>query len=643
MKKKISLFLAIAVFCTAVSALLAPITAEAATASILYENDFESSIEGWTALGTSNSYLSRTTEASYGSGSYSLKLAHHYDTWYSPQFNLYPLMKAMGPGTYAFTADVMADGSFTSSDRTFLMIRGASSADENSFIKQDGQTDNYFKRISEGNFIKASQWHSFTGSVKVLASDLTRNTGNFMFCVDGIPDGNINVYMDNVRIWRLSDEGITNGTFSEGLIGWRAWEGDSRNPSCLTIDSSLFANYIRVSKYSSIACNVDQIFSYYGPGRYTLSFSMRLEEANEYENPFIFYLTSNFSQYHQWMHQQVITPNSGWQVISIPLTIDATTFALLNPDEKEVHFRIQCPEQDGHNYYTEYCIDNVSLTPAPVTALGDLPEGEQPMAVGQQLQLPSPGIIPNYTPGRLDWYSSNPSIATVNASGVVSGHAPGTVTITAKARSGGATTSCTVAVKQLIDGFVGYGQEHNGQCWAACTKILVSQYMRNNPGVYDSSKLNGSLTSNLIAAGLPTGSPQGTTKMNELANYYLGRNESYNSISYKSTSALSGTAPTSEAEVVSLINQNIPIVISVYNYYADTGVQVFIKPYDYAHSLVIYGYYYRENQLMLEIFDPSSNNYTGGLLCQSYADTTRQVIASTDNIIRCWTSSIQLN
>lgn len=66
--------------------------------------------------------------------------------------------------------------------------------------------------------------------------------------------------------------------------------------------------------------------------------------------------------------------------------------------------------------------------------------------------------------------------------------------------------------------------------------------MRNNPGVYDSSKLNGSLTSNLIAAGLPTGSPQGTTKMNELANYYLGRNESYNSISYKSTSALSGTA-----------------------------------------------------------------------------------------------------
>lgn len=641
MKKKISLFLAIAVFCTAVSALLAPITAEAATASILYENDFESSIEGWTALGTSNSYLSRTTEASYGNGSYSLKLAHHYDTWYSPQFNLYPLMKAMGPGTYAFTADVMADGSFTSSDRTFLMIRGASSADENSFIKQDGQTDNYFKRISEGNFIKASQWHSFTGSVKVLASDLTRDTGNFMFCVDGIPDGNINVYMDNVRIWRLSDEGITNGTFSEGLIGWRAWEGDSRNPSCLTIDSSLFANYIRVSKYSSIACNVDQIFSYYGPGRYTLSFSMRLEEANEYENPFIFYLTSNFSQYHQWMHQQVITPNSGWQAISIPLTIDATTFALLNPDEKEVHFRIQCPEQDGHNYYTKYCIDNVSLTPAPVTALGDLPEGEQPMAVGQQLQLPSPGIIPNYTPGRLDWYSSDPSIATVNSSGVVSGHAPGTVTITAKARSGGATTSCTVAVKQVVSTFIGYGQERPHYCWLACAKSLAHTYALEHSDVTFN---NVSLQAAYDATKLPE--PDGSYEImgdpydiKRAINYFLNRsNYEYNCLSIKIINSTSETPILSESEIVNLLNQNTPIIMDRFGFTSD-GTQIeYVSGVTngyYAHSVIIYGYYYKNSTLMLEIFDPNGNNRTGSYDSISYISANYE--PSVNNSIKRWT------
>ena len=614
MKKKISLFLAIAVFCTAVSALLAPITAEAATASILYENDFESSIEGWTALGTSNSYLSRTTEASYGSGSYSLKLAHHYDTWYSPQFNLYPLMKSMGPGTYAFTADVMADGTYTQADfdAVYLMIRGNSQQDENSFIKEDA-SDNYLKRISNCVRIQPSQWSTFTGSIKVLASDLTRDTGNFMFCVDGIPAGNINVYMDNVRIWRLSDEGITNGTFSDGVIGWRSWT-EYTTPMPLTIDSSLFAKYIRVAEYGSIACNVDQILSYYGPGRYTLSFSMRVDNASESATPFIFYLTSNFTQYHQWIHQQVITLNSGWQAISI--TIDATTFALLNPDEKEVHFRIQCPEQERPPYHTEYSIDNVSLTPAPVTALGDLPEGEQPMAVGQQLQLPSPGIIPNYTPGRLDWYSSNPSIATVNASGVVSGHAPGTVTITAKARSGGATSSCTVAVKQLIDGFVDYGQEQLHQCWAACAKMLAAQYIRNTNG--DNSRLHNSLANDISAIGETPGEVNDQYAQNRLINYYLYRDSNYASLTMY-------YAPLSETKIVELINNNSPITMHMEGY--RNGIATSIS-----HSCVIYGYYYRGNKLWLEYVDPAGNGNTGKLKSQSL-DNIKSTFNTTDGYV----------
>ncbi len=616
MKKKISLFLAIAVFCTAVSALLAPITAEAATASILYENDFESSIEGWTALGTSNSYLSRTTEASYGSGSYSLKLAHHYDTWYSPQFNLYPLMKSMGPGTYAFTADVMADGTYTQADfdAVYLMIRGNSQQDENSFIKEDA-SDNYLKRISNCVRIQPSQWSTFTGSIKVLASDLTRDTGNFMFCVDGIPAGNINVYMDNVRIWRLSDEGITNGTFSDGVIGWRSWT-EYTTPMPLTIDSSLFAKYIRVAEYGSIACNVDQILSYYGPGRYTLSFSMRVDNASESATPFIFYLTSNFTQYHQWIHQQVITLNSGWQAISITLTIDATTFALLNPDEKEVHFRIQCPEQERPPYHTEYSIDNVSLTPAPVTALGDLPEGEQPMAVGQQLQLPSPGIIPNYTPGRLDWYSSNPSIATVNASGVVSGHAPGTVTITAKARSGGATSSCTVAVKQLIDGFVDYGQEQLHQCWAACAKMLAAQYIRNTNG--DNSRLHNSLANDISAIGETPGEVNDQYAQNRLINYYLYRDSNYASLTMY-------YAPLSETKIVELINNNSPITMHMEGY--RNGIATSIS-----HSCVIYGYYYRGNKLWLEYVDPAGNGNTGKLKSQSL-DNIKSTFNTTDGYV----------
>ncbi len=620
MKKKISLLLAIAVLFTAISALLAPLETQAASASVLYENSFESNMDGWTALGTSNAYLSRTTEASYGSGSHSLKLAHHYDTWYSPQLNLYPLMKAMGPGTYAFTIDVMADGTYTKDDfdAVYLMIRGNSQEDENSFIQEDS-SHNYLKRISNCVYIESSQWCTFTGSVKVLASDLTRDTGNFMFCVDGIPSGNINVYIDNVRIWRLSDEGITNGTFSDGMIGWRSWT-EYATPTPLTIDSSLFAKYIRIAEYGSIACNVDQILSYYGPGRYTLSFSMRVDNASESETPFIFYLTSNFTQYHQWIHQQVITPNSGWKTISITLTIDTTIFALLNPDEKEVHFRIQCPEQERPPYHTEYSIDNVSLTPVPVTALGNLPEGEQPMAVGQQLQLPSPGIIPNYTPGRLDWYSSNPSIATVDASGLVSGHAPGVVTITARARSGGATASCTVAVKQVIGGFVGYGQERPHYCWLACAKSLAHTYALQHSDVTFN---NTSLQAAYDATKLPEldGSYTETGDRYDLRraiNYFLSRtNYEYDCLEMVCINSTDNLPPLTQNQVTNLIDQGKPIIVSRWNV---SNPQAWTE----GHSFIIYGYTYKNSVLFLELYDPLRNNRLGGIYAASFSQIVSQ-------------------
>ena len=620
MKKKISLLLAIAVLFTAISALLAPLETQAASASVLYENSFESNMDGWTALGTSNAYLSRTTEASYGSGSHSLKLAHHYDTWYSPQLNLYPLMKAMGPGTYAFTIDVMADGTYTKDDfdAVYLMIRGNSQEDENSFIQEDS-SHNYLKRISNCVYIESSQWCTFTGSVKVLASDLTRDTGNFMFCVDGIPSGNINVYIDNVRIWRLSDEGITNGTFSDGMIGWRSWT-EYATPTPLTIDSSLFAKYIRIAEYGSIACNVDQILSYYGPGRYTLSFSMRVDNASESETPFIFYLTSNFTQYHQWIHQQVITPNSGWKTISITLTIDTTIFALLNPDEKEVHFRIQCPEQERPPYHTEYSIDNVSLTPVPVTALGNLPEGEQPMAVGQQLQLPSPGIIPNYTPGRLDWYSSNPSIATVDASGLVSGHAPGVVTITARARSGGATASYTVAVKQVIGGFVGYGQERPHYCWLACAKSLAHTYALQHSDVTFN---NTSLQAAYDATKLPEldGSYTETGDRYDLRraiNYFLSRtNYEYDCLEMVCINSTDNLPPLTQNQVTNLIDQGKPIIVSRWNV---SNPQAWTE----GHSFIIYGYTYKNSVLFLELYDPLRNNRLGGIYAASFSQIVSQ-------------------
>lgn len=620
MKKKVSLFLAIAVFCMALSTLLAPVKAQAAQASVLYENNFESNMNGWTTLGVPASYLSRTTEASYGSGSYSLKLSQHYDTWYSPQLNLYSLMKAMGPGTYAFSADVMATGSYTQvgPDFAFLMIRGNSSADKNSFIQQDKGSNNYFKRISDGVSMKPSQWHSFTGSVKVLASDLTRDTGNFMFCVDGVPSGGTTLYIDNVRIWRLSDEGITNGNFSSGTIGWRTWLGDSGTPSSLTVDSSLFASYIRVSQYSSIACNVDQILSHYGAGIYTIAFDLRIDSISGDQDPNVLslYFTSNFSEYHRHLLPITVSSSNGWVRRQFDVYLTAEEFALLNPDEKEVHFRIECPAKP---YRIEYSIRNVSLTPYSVSSAA-LPGGEQVLAVGQHLQLPSPVTMPDGAPGRVDWYSSNPSIATVDASGVVSGHSAGTVTITAKARSGGATASCTVAVKQVIGGFVGYGQERPHYCWLACAKSLAHTYARQHSDVTFN---NTSLQAAYDATKLPEldGSYTETGDRYDLRraiNYFLSRtNYEYDCLKMVCINSTDNLPPLTQNQVTNLIDQGKPIIVSRWNV---SNPQAWTE----GHSFIIYGYTYKNSVLFLELYDPLRNNRLGGIYAASFSQIVSQ-------------------
>ena len=94
---------------------------------------------------------------------------------------------------------------------------------------------------------------------------------------------------------------------------------------------------------------------------------------------------------------------------------------------------------------------------ADLVAMGSLVESitiypqEHTMAVGQKVTLQA-GLFPvNPTINGCDWSSSNPSIASVDASGVVTGNAVGTATIIAKAKDiGGVEGKATVTITKRI-------------------------------------------------------------------------------------------------------------------------------------------------------------------------------------------------
>ncbi|WP_042345359.1 Ig-like domain-containing protein, partial [Capnocytophaga canis] len=85
-------------------------------------------------------------------------------------------------------------------------------------------------------------------------------------------------------------------------------------------------------------------------------------------------------------------------------------------------------------------VTNVSIQPESIV-----------LAIGNQRQLSATVSPTNATNKKVTWTSADPSIATVTASGKVTGVASGTVYITATTEDGGKKASCKVTVESVID------------------------------------------------------------------------------------------------------------------------------------------------------------------------------------------------
>jgi uncharacterized protein YkwD len=87
----------------------------------------------------------------------------------------------------------------------------------------------------------------------------------------------------------------------------------------------------------------------------------------------------------------------------------------------------------------------------PVSSLS-LNKSSTTINVGKSETLTAAAKPENATDKSVTWSSSDPSIATVDSNGKITGKAPGTAVITATAKYGGATAKCNVTIWQPVTG-----------------------------------------------------------------------------------------------------------------------------------------------------------------------------------------------
>ncbi len=324
--------------------------------NLMSDPGFETSAGGWNSpYGGS---LSRSSERAK-TGSYSLRMRGRTQTWYSPAFDMYPLIKQNGPGTYAVSfwvyVSAYTDGSTASAAR--LIIRGQAE-DANSFIS--GHSDgNYYCVLNPVTItVVPGQWVNLSATFTVEQEDLLRTSGDFKLMLDTLAPCSY-MYIDDVILCQLSDDGIIDPWVSSGsLIGAEQYYNSNL---------SVISNYIHVkrnSAYGSIAYNFVNMLRAHGPGTYRFRFQARLgdDASTNTENmsPYI----STSSEKHISLGPVTLSKSS-WQYFDKQIDITQAMIDFYDLTDDKTFLRFQGNVDTLSGFY----ITDVNITP-PVISNG---------------------------------------------------------------------------------------------------------------------------------------------------------------------------------------------------------------------------------------------------------------------------------
>ncbi len=216
---------------------LHPLTARAEALSLGQTNSFESGTDmtGW--YGAYGGYTTLSTDCAH-TGSRSLKYSGRQQSWYTPAINLYETFQNNGAGRYRISMWVRTNIVNLSNPNIRMLIR---SWEENSFITQQGS--NYFYTLTSPVRMSAGDWQYLSGTVDVLASDISANTGIFTLALDylGTANGQV-LYIDDFCVEKLNVS-VYSVQFEQSTYHYSV--NFNRD----------FENYVRAHVYPEIATN----------------------------------------------------------------------------------------------------------------------------------------------------------------------------------------------------------------------------------------------------------------------------------------------------------------------------------------------------------------------------------------------------
>lgn len=352
---------------------------------------------------------------------------------------------AIGGGGYSdsFTLAVKTDGTVWKWDK-----ESSDSTTKLPIFKKMSGIDGVMK-LQEYPFIQGGQV-----KFRYVGNNLTEDVK-----LNGSFNDNVDLQMERKpgNVWELQVE-LQPGQYEYGFRVNDEWVVDPLNRDKTIDDFGRTFSVLKVAPYATVGPIIDNKEVTFTYSSYDYNNQLELEAKSQSVS-----VMGNFGDNYHWIEIPMIKqPNNTWKVSRTLKPRDYFYSFVVRDNESgavavkrndPLNPSLQTDSLTNISRNTFVVTENV-LTKIPVASLTLSKESEMDLIVGEQSTLTARISPSNATNQNVNWYSSKPTVASVEG-GKITAHSAGETTIAVTSVDGGKIASVTVVVKQQ-EGAVSY-------------------------------------------------------------------------------------------------------------------------------------------------------------------------------------------